>query len=137
MSQHCTALVRLSEMLAGSYSRTPIAGLPCVMSHSKNHNAVSFRPINDGERKPFGEDTTRIRCRRRTRMGKQECHSSRFLDRRREALSQSRFRLTVVSHFGKKLLARFRYELYAFHRQMRLASANTSTAEKVWTSPRS
>jgi hypothetical protein len=125
------------DRLARLYARAPVAGLPRMMCQSKDHNTVFLGPVDDGERKSLDEYTTRIDCRRRTCLRKRECPCSRFLDRCGETLSQTALGLTIVGDLSEKFLTCCCNEPYAFHRAMRLASANTSSARYVWTSPRS
>ncbi len=112
-----------------AYSRTPVTRQPRVMCQSKDHNAVLLGPVDDGERKSFDEHMTRTGRRWRTRLGKRERPRSRFFDRRSETLSQTRLGFTIISHLGKKLVACGGDEANPFHRAMRLASVNTSSAE--------
>ena len=99
-----------------------------MMRQGENDYSVGLGTIEKRKGEALEDDATRIGNGRRTREREGESPGRRFLDGSGEARPQTGLCLVVVSNFSQELLARFRNKMGAFHRAMRLASANTSSA---------
>ena len=101
------------------------------MRNCENHNAIRLWPINDGKWKVLDDDAANSwRC-RRARERKSQSARGRFLDSGSETHPLAGLNLIVVGDVGKKLLARRRDKTRPFHRDLRLASAKTFSAENA------
>ncbi len=99
------------------------------MVRKREHgNAFGMRAIHCGKRKIFDKDAPRVSDGRRTgeREGKGPDH--RLFDRGRKTRAEAGLFLVVVDYLCQKFTPRGGNESGTFHRDVRRASANTSSA---------
>lgn len=98
------------------------------MRDGEDDDAVFIRAVHESETEVLDEYATRILRGGRTREWESKGARRRFFYGRSKTISRSGLLVVVVSDFGKKLAPRRRDEARALHREIRRASANTSSA---------
>ena len=107
------------------------------MRDGEYRDTVAFWPVHNCKRKIANMHPPRSCDGRRPSERERQCTRCRLFHRGDEACSLTHLRLIVVGDFSEELPRGSTYEASTFHLLVRRASANTSSAKCVSSSPRS